>query len=282
MKPGLLFDTHLHLLDLDSREGGEEGAAGLELLGGCVAVVALPSQWSGDTGAFSRMGPESWLVVRATGVHPWHSARAEAELERELALFRASLESSACRVVGEVGLDARKGAPVDEQVRLLLRQVEAAVELDLPCIFHVRGAWEQFFRLIAGFGRRGGPGIAGVVHGFSGSYELACRIIEAGLALGIGPALLRRNARRLPGAIRGLVRAYGVDSLAGRLVLESDAPYMAPSPLAVEAVCERLASLLGLSPSEAARRTARAALSLFHGGSADERGRSSTDNDGDD
>ena len=119
--------------------------------------------------------------------------------------------------IGEIGLDYHFDTTFKTEQQTAFRtQLSWAMERDLPVMIHSRDATEDGLRILREF-----PGVRGVMHCYSGSNETAKEIIKMGLYLGIGGVITFKNSK-----LR--------DNLAGipleRLVLETDAPYMAPVP----------------------------------------------------
>ena len=118
--------------------------------------------------------------------------------------------------IGEIGLDYYwDKAYKEEQQEVLRRQLILARELDLPVILHNREATEDIIRIVKEVGGRG------VFHCFNGSRETAQQILDMGFYLGIGGVLTFKNSK--------LAEKLDVVPLE-RIVLETDAPYMAPVP----------------------------------------------------
>ncbi|MBR6829268.1 MAG: TatD family hydrolase [Paludibacteraceae bacterium] len=118
--------------------------------------------------------------------------------------------------IGEIGLDYYwDKAYKEEQREVLRRQLILARELDLPVILHNREATEDIMRIVKEEGGRG------VFHCFNGSRETAQQILDMGFYLGIGGVLTFKNSK--------LAEKLDVVPLE-RIVLETDAPYMAPVP----------------------------------------------------
>ena len=118
--------------------------------------------------------------------------------------------------IGEIGLDYYwDKAYKEEQQEVLRRQLILARELDLPVILHNREATEDIMRIVKEEGGRG------VFHCFNGSRETAQQILDMGFYLGIGGVLTFKNSK--------LAEKLDVVPLE-RIVLETDAPYMAPVP----------------------------------------------------
>lgn len=119
--------------------------------------------------------------------------------------------------IGEIGLDFYyDDAPKDVQLESVTKQIEFANEMGLPISFHDREAHGDSLDLLKKLSPKG------VVHCFSGSVEMAKEIVRLGMYLGIGGTLTFKNARVLP----QVVKEISLENL----VLETDAPYLAPVP----------------------------------------------------
>ena len=119
--------------------------------------------------------------------------------------------------IGEIGLDYHWDTTFKEQQHEALReQMRWAEQYDLPVMIHSRDATEDTLKILREF-----PTVKGVMHCFSGSHEVAKQVVDMGYYLGIGGVLTFKNCKL-------------AEHLAGipleRLVLETDAPYMAPVP----------------------------------------------------
>jgi TatD DNase family protein len=118
-----------------------------------------------------------------------------------------------------VGLDAYHDADsLPQQREALFIQAQWAKELDLPLSIHFRSALEETLEVLRPFFGE----IRGVFHCFTGSWDEARRILDAGFVLGLGGVVTFRNAVTLHDAVRRLPT--------GSFVLETDSPYLAPHP----------------------------------------------------
>ena len=212
-----LVDTHCHLafeaFDTD-REAvvGRARAAGV---GACV-VVGVDQPSSEAALSLSRALP-GWAAATA-GIHPTESDVTDPARWPPL---RELLAGGGFAAVGETGLDDfHHRTPLDAQAESLHRHVRAALELRLPVVLHCRDA---FPRLLEELQRWRGAGLRGVLHCFTGGPAEAERLINLGLHLGIGGAATYKPNS----ALREAVRATPAE----RLVLETDAPWLAPQPV---------------------------------------------------
>lgn len=173
-----LRDSHTHLLH-----------AGME----CLVSAVREADWE-------RLLTEGGEEI-ALGVHPWYSAEWSASSAAHL---RRLLEQRLpCIVaVGEIGLDFAEPyrQTVSEQERCFAEQFRMAREFQLPVVLHLRKAWERFFAFL---GQEKVEHMEGICHGFTGSYEIARKLLDVGLKISVGVDLLRsaklqEAVRRLP------------------------------------------------------------------------------------
>ena len=157
-------------------------------------------------------------IYASVGVHP-HDVKncSEATLQHLVALA----ENKEVRAWGEIGLDFnRMYSPRDDQEKWFRRQLEIAGQLDLPMIFHERDSKGRFLEMLK---NNCGSIINGVVHCFSGTREELGLYLELGLHIGITGILTMKDR----GAqLREIVLNIPVD----RILIETDAPYLTPSP----------------------------------------------------
>lgn len=254
-----LVDTHCHLNHppLCHDTGGVLERAAAAGIGRVVAPAYDEASWTALLALADRPG-----VSVAFGLHPWlaHEA-AGGEAVRGLVTRLAGLcERRRPVAIGEIGLDTKISASgLAEQSPLLERQLELAVDLDLPVILHCRGAFPE---LLAAIARHGGR-LRGVLHAFSRGPELAERFVAAGLHIALGGAATRAGARQVRAAVRGIP--------ADRLVLETDAPAIGlqdvppdqTEPRHVREVATAVALLRGEAIESVAAATTANARDLF-------------------
>jgi TatD DNase family protein len=121
--------------------------------------------------------------------------------------------------VGEIGLDYYWSTDFKEQqISAFKKQIQWAINLDLPIVIHSRNSNEDVIKIL---GEMAHPKLRGIFHCFSGDANQASQIVELGFLLGIGGVLTYKNS--------GLTDAIADISLQ-HIVLETDAPYLAPVP----------------------------------------------------
>lgn len=209
----IIFDSHAHYDDRAFDGDRETVLSALPEAGVCgvinCGVDILSSQ---KALALAKQYPFLWAAV---GIHGQEAGRAKpGDLNRLLPL----LDEPRAVALGEIGLDYHydDGAPRDVQRELLERQLQIAVERDVPVILHDRKAHEDMWKLLQRYKPRG------VMHCFSGSVEMARDLVGIGMYIGLGGAVTFKNARR-PIEVAAWVPE-------DRLLIETDAPYMTPVP----------------------------------------------------
>ena len=160
--------------------------------------------------------------------------------------------------IGEIGLDYHWDTTFKEQQQEALReQMRWAEKYHLPVMIHSRDATEDTLNILREF-----PSVMGVMHCFSGSHEVAKQVIDMGYYLGIGGVLTFKNCK---------LAEHLVGIPLERLVLETDAPYMAPVPHRgkrnesrwMRYVAERLAEVYNCSVEHVIETTTANAKALF-------------------
>ena len=160
--------------------------------------------------------------------------------------------------IGEIGLDYHWDTTFKEQQQEALReQMRWAEQYHLPVMIHSRDAAEDTLKILREF-----PNVKGVMHCFSGSHEVAEQVVKMGYYLGIGGVITFKNCK---------LAEHLVGIPLERLVLETDAPYMAPVPHRgkrnesrwMRYVAERLAQVYNCSPEHINEVTTANAKELF-------------------
>lgn len=144
------------------------------------------------------------------------------------------------------------------QIAAFKHQLALAKDYDLPLIFHIREAFDDFFRTIAEF-----TSVRGVVHSFTASKETLQKILDLGLYIGLNGIMTFTKYQQQ------LEMAKAIP--ANRLLLETDSPFLTPSPKRgrinepanVKIVAEFLSHLRGESAAELAMNTTNNAQELF-------------------
>ncbi len=267
-----MIDTHCHL-NMPPL-GDDPGAVLARAAVAGVSQVIVPAydfaSWE-PIMALAAVYPE---VYPALGLHPWVAFEEKSEKWRTCAGFGikdhiiAAIEAVPQPIVaiGEIGLDTKVCisssadgyADLPKQRTVLEKQLELAVDLDLPVILHCRGAYEELYSAISLHKGK----LRGVFHAYSRGIELAERFIAAGLHLGLGGAVTREKAR-----VRKILPRLPLD----RIVLETDAPSIGldgvppaqTEPCHVRDIAEAIAAVRGESLELIAEVTTANAQALF-------------------
>lgn len=210
-----LVDTHCHIhfpdYPLDPKEvvkkASKEGVTRLIAVG-----CTLPD--SREAVRFAAQHKNIWASI---GLHP-HEGSEYVHDHLALQQFHDLANKPKVVAIGETGLDYHyMHSSKPDQEKLLRFQMDIAVEHDLPLIFHVREAFDDFWRIFDEY-----KGLRGVVHSFSSSMADVEQALARGLYIGLnGIMTFTRDAGQLDAA-----RAVPLD----KLLLETDAPFLTPAP----------------------------------------------------
>jgi TatD DNase family protein len=268
----VIVDTHCHL---DLRQFDEDREAVIERAAEVgVAAIINPAIDLDSCHRVLVLADSHPNIYAALGVHP---SDCEHFGPDDLAELRELARHPKVMAIGEIGLDYYwERVDHEQQERALRGQLALAAELDLPVILHTRNAKDgnaactedllyllsQWVSEIRSF--RPSSGIIGVWHAFSGTLEQAERAYNLGFVLGLGGPVTFQNARTLHSLVPELHPE--------RMILETDAPYLAPhphrgkrnEPAYLALVVEALAKLTGMSGEEIAAQTTATAKRCFN------------------
>jgi TatD DNase family protein len=244
----MLIDSHCHL---DNEDFNEDREAVIEraLAAGVDTMVAIGTG-SGppDLEAGVRLADQHACMLATVGVHPHDAAKATDETYRRLAEL---LKHPKVIAMGEIGLDYHYDhSPRDVQRAIFIEQMRIAQDARKPIVIHTREAWDDTFDLIEKHWR--GPGI---MHCFSGGPKEAQRSLDLGFYLSFGGIVT------FPKALENQAAARMTPP--NRLLVETDAPYLAPvpkrgkrnEPAFVVETARKLAELRNETPEQIAQLT---------------------------
>ena len=251
------IDTHAHLY---LKEFDADRSETLRRAQDCgVAKIFLPNVDSDTTDAMLALEAAYPDVCYAmAGLHPC-SVSGES-VAAELAHVRSCLEARAFCAIGEIGLDLYWDKTFLEQQKYAFRQqIRWATEFDIPIVIHSRDATKECIELIS---EEKNERLRGIFHCFGGSVAEANAITELGFLLGIGGVLTYKKS-----GLDETLKHISLDCL----VLETDAPYLAPVPNRgkrnessyIPLIAQRLAEVKNVSVEEIAATTTDNALRLF-------------------
>jgi len=210
----MIFDSHAHYDDEAFNEDREEVIKGLKDKG-VIGVLNCGSSLEG-----ARMSVELSskydFIYSAVGIHPEYADIVNEKLIEELRGLARNLKVKA---IGEIGLDYyyEENPPREIQKASFKLQMELAMELNLPVVIHDRDAHKDTLDILKEF-----PEVIGTVHCFSGSVEFAKECLKLGYYIGFTGVITFKNAKK----IADVAKCVPMD----RILVETDCPYMAPSP----------------------------------------------------
>ncbi len=253
-----IVDTHIHLygeaFDDDRSDLIEKAKAeGVSHF----FLPAIDSTYTDRMKALQKAHPQEVFLM--SGLHPTHvNENYKSELDH---VYNELTQSSEDYVaVGEIGIDLYWDKTfVKEQTLSFETQINWALSFDLPIVIHCRAAFDEIFEVLESYKSK--P-LKGIFHCFSGSLAQAQKAIDLGFKLGIGGVVTFKN-----GKIDQFLNQLDL----GSLVLETDAPYLAPSPYRgkrnipsyINLVADKLAELYNIPREEVIEKTAATALALF-------------------
>lgn len=255
-----MIDTHCHI-DEEAFAADREEVIARQRESGVEAMIVPGVNVASIDSVLEVCRSHPGFCHPALGLHPedvkenWQEQLAV--VEEAIRVHRSELVA-----IGEIGLDYYWDKTYKEaQKEVLRRQLLLARELDLPVILHNREATEDILTIVREVGGQG------VFHCFNGSKETAQQILDMGFYLGIGGVLTFKNCK-LADTLREITSE---SSILNRLVLETDAPYMAPVPHRGERnesrfmmhVVEKLAEVFNCSKEELIKQTNCNAKQLF-------------------
>ncbi len=216
--PPALIDIGINL-GHDSYDGDREAVLARARAAGVVQMLVTGATLSGSGGAIALARQHPGTLFATAGVHPHHASELTPARFEELGQLARAPEVAA---VGECGLDYfRDFSPREAQRQAFHRQLELAALLGKPVFLHQRDAHADFIAILREHGARH----AGVAHCFTGGAAELDAYLALGLSIGITGWICdeRRGAHLVP-----LMRSIPP----GKLLLETDGPYLLPRDLA--------------------------------------------------
>lgn len=249
----MIFDSHAHYDDKAFDADRDELLTRLFSENICgILNVGCNLDTSEQSVALSQKYEKIWAAV---GVHPHDAAKVSDDYLKKLTTL---LNEPKTVAIGEIGLDYHYDfSPRDAQQKVFEEQLKLAKELDIPVIIHNREAHEDTFNLLKKYKPKG------VVHCFSGSLEMATEIIKLGMYIGLGGVVTFKNAKNPVLVAKNIPLE--------KILLETDCPYMAPTPYRgercdssmIKLTAEKIASERNISADELIKVAKENTLKLF-------------------
>ena len=252
----MIIDTHTHLYlnefasDIDEviKRAGDEG----------VKKFYLPAIDSTETdNVFSLEKKYPGVCLAMMGLHP---CSVKENYKEELDRVYHWLQQRKFAAVGEIGLDLYWDKTfIDQQYESFHRQIEWALQFDLPVVLHTRDAVQQSIDVIKEYA---GKNLRGIFHCFGGTLQNAMDITGTGFYLGIGGVITYKNS-----GLAEVIKEIGINNV----VLETDAPYLTPVPFRgkrnessyLKYIVQKIAEVKNISVEEVAEITTKNAEDIF-------------------
>ncbi len=249
-----IFDTHSHYDDEKFNPDREAILNNLQSQG--VSLVVSCGCDIDSTQFNFDLAQKYDYIYFAAGFHPENLQGATLD---DLKIIEKFAQNKKCVAIGEIGLDYHwMDSPKEVQREFFEAQIELAKELDMPVIVHDRDAHGDTLDILKSTKPKG------VVHCFSGSREMAREIIRLGMYIGLNGVVTFPNARKS----LEVVKEIPIE----RLVLETDCPYLAPTPVRgkrndssnIPYIAEKISEVLGMDAQEILDITNKNAKKLYN------------------
>ncbi|MGG7165159.1 TatD family hydrolase [Clostridium ihumii] len=252
----MIFDSHAHYDDESFNEDREVILKNIQE-NGVIGVLNCGADLDGVKDSINLANKYDFIYA-AIGIHPSDCEIVNKELMDEFKKYYN--ENNKIKAIGEIGLDYYwdENPSKEIQKEAFRMQMNLARELKLPVIIHDRDAHKDTLEIMKEF-----KDVTGVVHCFSGSVEFAKECVKMGYYIGIGGVLTFKNAK----VIKEVVKEIEMD----RILLETDCPYMAPTPYRgkrnqsdyINFVVEKIMEIKGISKEDVENITLQNTKKLF-------------------
>ena len=251
-----LFDSHCHV-DEPKFDGDRDLVLARMREAGVVRYAVIGSDMASSRHAadYAACHDGCWAAV---GIHPHEASGYQ---EGDLDLLAQWVKEDKVAAIGEIGLDYYYDhSPRDVQQQVCELQMELAYQLGMPVAYHVRDAHQDMLDLMK---RHKGRLSGGIIHCFSGSWEIAKEYLRLGYYISFAGPVTFKKAPKLQEA--------AVNVPLDRLLIETDSPYLAPEPVRgrrneptnVRYVAEKIAVLRNMSLEDLAVATTENARRVY-------------------
>jgi TatD DNase family protein len=261
----MLFDSHAHL-NSERYDGERDEIVKAIEASDLGYVMDIGYDLESSAMAVTHAGKYPWCYA-AVGCHPHDTKTMD---ETTLTMFRGLAKKPKVKAIGEIGLDFYYDhSERDVQRYWFRRQVQLALELDMPIVIHDRDANDEVMQILKEEGvfskaRADQLGDAKLLmHCFSGSRELARQYVKLGGTISIAGPVTYKNARKSVEVVQEIPLEH--------LLIETDSPYLTPEPFRgktnrpdyVEYTARKVAEIKGIDYEEVARVTCANAKKFF-------------------
>jgi TatD DNase family protein len=252
----MLTDTHTHLYsDAFAEDRPQMMQRAIDLGVKRFFIPAIDSSYTEAMYSLEREYPENVFLMM--GLHP---TSVKENFEEELAHIEEQFAKRNFYAVGEIGIDLYwDKSTLEIQKIAFRRQIQLAKKHKLPIVIHCRDAFDEIFEVLE---TEKCDDLFGIFHCFTGTFEQAEKAISYNMKLGIGGVVTFKN-----GKIDTFLNKISLK----HIVLETDSPYLAPTPFRgkrnessyLELVCKKLSEVYGVSEEEIARVTTENSKEVF-------------------
>ncbi|KIL52500.1 TatD family hydrolase [Jeotgalibacillus soli] len=252
----MLFDTHLHLnaeqFEDDLPEvitrARENGVEWMVVVGFDRPTIKKAME----------LIDEYDFIYAAVG---WHPVDAVDMTDEDLAWIEELADHPKVVAIGEMGLDYYwDKSPKEVQKEVFRKQIKLAIKVNLPIIIHNRDATQDVIDILK---EEDAVQVGGIMHCFGGSVETARECLDLNFMISLGGPVTFKNAKK--------PKEVAVEIPLDRLLIETDAPYLAPHPYRgkrnepayVKLVAEQIAELRGITFEEVGNQTTQNAKKIF-------------------
>lgn len=252
----MLIDTHAHL-DSSGFDNDRELVLQRAREAGVERILNVGFNRETIPSTISLAEAHDWIYA----IVGWHPVDSIDMKDQDLDWIRELSHHPKVVAIGEIGLDYHwDTSPKDVQHRVFREQIKLAKEVNKPIVIHNRDAHEDIVRILK---EEGADEVGGVMHCFSGSWETAQLCLDMNFYISFGGPVTFKNAR-VP---KEVMKRVPID----RLLIETDAPYLAPHPYRgkrnesayVRLVAEEAAAIKGLKLEEISKITTANAERCF-------------------
>ena len=251
-----MIDTHTHLYLEQFRDDIDDVISRAKAVG--VEKFYLPSinsKYNKSMHDLEKKYPDN--VFCMIGLHPCY---VDDNFDLEIDFVKKQIEKHDYKAIGEIGIDLfHEKKYFEQQVIAFEEQIKLAIDYDLPIVIHSRDSFDEIFEVLEKFKCEK---LRGIFHCFTGNIDQAHRIIDLNFHLGIGGVLTFKN-----GKISEFLKEIPIN----KIVLETDSPYLAPSPHRgsrnessyLKIIADKLAEVYNLEIDEICKITQQNSIEVF-------------------
>ena len=251
-----MIDTHTHLYLEQFRDDIDDVISRAKAVG--VEKFYLPSinsKYNKSMHDLEKKYPDN--VFCMIGLHPCY---VDDNFDLEIDFVKKQIEKHDYKAIGEIGIDLfHEKKYLDKQVHAFEEQIKLAINYDLPIVIHSRDSFDEIFEVLEKFKCEK---LRGIFHCFTGNIDQAHRIIDLNFHLGIGGVLTFKN---------GKISEFLNEIPINKIVLETDSPYLAPSPHRgsrnessyLKIIADKLAKVYNLEIDEISNITQQNSIEIF-------------------